>query len=466
MQFYRVDRHYKVATELVRARLGALIPFDPLPLKGVATDLNTPPELQVEDLRALETWRPVLQPLLIRPELGPAFDAVARLLFSGKPLIVDPGDPGEPDIEVFPLEVSLKRGTAGTKQMGVVTISLRDTNGNALALASAGGATGILYDSPEMWEDLTQGGVWLPQSMMLVAPPFPVRSKLGSIVVSWDTYPGPQAKTLSVAGVKLTGLSPNGQVTLIDTDQDGPNSSLGEWGSPTIREFPIRPPRPARAESVRPADSTDDSRDAAAAAELIAHVHAFKDYYTLRIAQSGFVDFGAISHGTQQDQSVLAALSPEPIAYTEGSLVFPAEADFGDLTLTGEQAALPPPVIGHISLPSPGLLGEAQLGSCNACEERDVTRFWDWQESPCPDHAPDITGVHPGFYGQAPNVPTPTPLPSSVLQINAPPSVSTAKLWSPLVANSKSPLLGLISDVSWWCLPSLGLRACGRTRRR
>lgn len=38
--------------------------------------------------------------------------------------------------------------------------------------------------------------------------------------------------------------------------------------------------------------------------------------------------------------------------------------------------------------------------------------------------------------------------------------LSTAKWWSPLVAREKSPPLGLISDVSWRCLPSFGLRAC------
>jgi hypothetical protein len=54
-----------------------------------------------------------------------------------------------------------------------------------------------------------------------------------------------------------------------------------------------------------------------------------------------------------------------------------------------------------VSLPTRGLFAEAKLGSCNACEELDVTRFWDWTESPCPESAPAIEGVHPGSRAQA-----------------------------------------------------------------
>lgn len=37
-----------------------------------------------------------------------------------------------------------------------------------------------------------------------------------------------------------------------------------------------------------------------------------------------------------------------------------------------------------ISLPTRGLLGEAVLGRCNACETIDHRRFWNWQDSPTP----------------------------------------------------------------------------------
>jgi hypothetical protein len=49
-----------------------------------------------------------------------------------------------------------------------------------------------------------------------------------------------------------------------------------------------------------------------------------------------------------------------------------------------------------VSVPTRGAFAEAKLSNCNACEEIDDSRFWDWQESPCPGEAPSITGVQPG----------------------------------------------------------------------
>jgi hypothetical protein len=46
-----------------------------------------------------------------------------------------------------------------------------------------------------------------------------------------------------------------------------------------------------------------------------------------------------------------------------------------------------------ITLPTPGLFAESQMGSCSACEAIDTTTFWDWQKSPTPESAPDITSA-------------------------------------------------------------------------
>ena len=44
------------------------------------------------------------------------------------------------------------------------------------------------------------------------------------------------------------------------------------------------------------------------------------------------------------------------------------------------QAFVPPR--SSITLPARGMLGEAVLGTCTACEKIDITRFWNWQDSP------------------------------------------------------------------------------------
>lgn len=48
-----------------------------------------------------------------------------------------------------------------------------------------------------------------------------------------------------------------------------------------------------------------------------------------------------------------------------------------------------------VSMPTRGLFAEAQLSHCNASEIIDDSRFWDWQSSPIPDSAPEITGTSP-----------------------------------------------------------------------
>lgn len=76
----------------------------------------------------------------------------------------------------------------------------------------------------------------------------------------------------------------------------------------------------------------------------------------------------------------------------------------------------PEPLVSYVSLPTRGLFAEAQLGHCNSCEVRDVTRFWKWGESPC-EKAPTIEGISPGPKGQAPTIPEPAALPNPVVQV-------------------------------------------------
>jgi hypothetical protein len=51
-----------------------------------------------------------------------------------------------------------------------------------------------------------------------------------------------------------------------------------------------------------------------------------------------------------------------------------------------------------IPIPTDGLFAEAILGRSNASEKLDITRFWDWQESPIPMQAPDIAPLQAGMH--------------------------------------------------------------------
>jgi hypothetical protein len=51
------------------------------------------------------------------------------------------------------------------------------------------------------------------------------------------------------------------------------------------------------------------------------------------------------------------------------------------------------PTRSAITLPARGTLGEAVLGGCNSSEKIDLTRFWNWQDSPIPQADPIPAGA-------------------------------------------------------------------------
>ena len=93
------------------------------------------------------------------------------------------------------------------------------------------------------------------------------------------------------------------------------------------------------------------------------------------------------------------------------------------------RAGFSPPV-SNIALPTRGVLGEAVLGSCPSAEKIDLTRFWNWQDSPIAQAA-DIAGgiLNKGsslIGATAPS--TLTGMPSLINNINAAPADANAAL--------------------------------------
>lgn len=66
-------------------------------------------------------------------------------------------------------------------------------------------------------------------------------------------------------------------------------------------------------------------------------------------------------------------------------------------------------------LPTHGVAVEGVLGRCNTGEGIDLTRFWNWQESPPVVLPPDIAAIQLQTRAQGANL-APTPMPSPVLQ--------------------------------------------------
>lgn len=75
----------------------------------------------------------------------------------------------------------------------------------------------------------------------------------------------------------------------------------------------------------------------------------------------------------------------------------------------------------RISVPTRGVFAESVMGSCNSCEEKDETRFWRFEESPCPDQ------------------PTPIQPVSTESRRSEPPSLQAKDFPSPIVAFQNVP---------------------------
>ncbi|MGN2390370.1 hypothetical protein [Pelomicrobium sp. G1] len=56
------------------------------------------------------------------------------------------------------------------------------------------------------------------------------------------------------------------------------------------------------------------------------------------------------------------------------------------------QPATPIPPL-RIAVPTKGVFAESVMGACNSCEKKDESRFWRWEESPCPGEPTPIQPV-------------------------------------------------------------------------
>jgi outer membrane protein OmpA-like peptidoglycan-associated protein len=118
--------------------------------------------------------------------------------------------------------------------------------------------------------------------------------------------------------------------------------------------------------------------------------------------------------------NILNDLDDTPIATSGNYVAFPLNSPDDLEADRGEDERENLMKVGIASFPTRGVFAEAMLGHCNACEVRDVTRFWKWEESPC-EAAPSIADIAPGPRGQTPSV-TPSNMPAPVVQIAQTPS--------------------------------------------
>lgn len=104
--------------------------------------------------------------------------------------------------------------------------------------------------------------------------------------------------------------------------------------------------------------------------------------------------------------SLLNAVDPDPIAVSGNNLVFRL-LDEGRRPTTVAKGASSGPRVGDVRqsdivpVPTGGVFAEAVQGRANAAERLDLTRFWNWQDSPIPIVPPEIAPLQAGSRAMA-----------------------------------------------------------------
>jgi hypothetical protein len=166
-----------------------------------------------------------------------------------------------------------------------------------------------------------------------------------------------------------------------------------------------------------------------AMSRILQHLNANRDHYSRAIWSrlDAPTIFGLLRPYLWRGKPVISQVDPLPIGTAGNYLVFrrhPAQTeaeaaewrsylDARDIRVGEKKETLVP-------MPSGGVFAEAVLGRANSAEKLDITRFWNWQDSPIPIPAPEIAAIQSGSRAQ-PDDTKPGVTPAPILNImNAP----------------------------------------------
>lgn len=137
--------------------------------------------------------------------------------------------------------------------------------------------------------------------------------------------------------------------------------------------------------------------DVDAANKLLQHLNENLEYYhkciwfNMTPERRYMLLDGMIAPGKANGRSVASVVENRLIGIAGNSLIMPVapgnqldptiDEDFRLFAQYYSEESDPR----RISLPTKGVYAESVMGKCNACEEKDESRFWRWEESPIPD---------------------------------------------------------------------------------
>jgi hypothetical protein len=166
--------------------------------------------------------------------------------------------------------------------------------------------------------------------------------------------------------------------------------------------------------------------------ELFRHLSDNALYYSQAVWRS--LDTATIgqmlSNYSYDGRPVLSGIDPIPLAVAGNYLVFRRHLPPGDQPartrweswLEAQDVKIGERQESTVPLPSGGVFAEAVLGRFNSAEKLDITRFWNWQDSPIPITAPDIAAIQAASRAQPEGL-VPGQLGQPVLKIEVPPDL-------------------------------------------
>lgn len=394
IQYYEVLRHFRLSTEFVGKRHAALIPFSTFSFsRGIAIRFRT-----------------ILEPALLDRSVLSFFDALVRLDLDLYPDQTDSGASTGPtyytgtldglvvDAQDFPMYPKIDA-------QGASMLVEKGSTVHITAKAQAGGITFPISGQPNAKYDVDgQRGAPAPDDgrwPMPGAPSFSLLAKIGPDfypVGKDDTF---EAKNEGVLSLWFNDASPSDNLgtatALVTVSAPRQSAPLDEGKVPQKIEDP---------------KETDKIKEAF----LLKHLNANIGYYNRAIwflmdpvERRLYLEM-ALGHNSD----LLSAIDDKPIAVSGTHVAFDYDGPMPSGSVADDDVELEP-LESIVTLPTRGLFAEAQLGHCNSCEKRDVTRMWDWTEMTA-EEPPAITGIEPGPRGQTPSI-APTQLPANVIQI-------------------------------------------------
>ncbi|WP_040950551.1 hypothetical protein [Gorillibacterium massiliense] len=406
--YYEVLRHYRIVTEFVRRRPAVMI--------KLKTDWFDGPDAK----KLVRENRAALESHLLVPSLAGAFDALERIEHRRQLAIVLSK---EAPVQVVP-PTSFRYFVFDMMTGGLFS----DEKGENVSINAV------------LWpvnHKLNDGNPFSPPGAFTQANAnnsFVGRTSNGEFVkwddieliaIGVDIFKGDESNTdVSFQHIKVTGIDAFGnEVILVDKGYEAGHLIL--TNDATV-ELPTKRPVPPPPLNGRPAEEIEDD---VKSAQLIEHLKSHEEYYSRAIFWGQDpADRAIYLAGVQLPDGTAAAdiIDNRPLDIIGDYVAYSCtDREWSDIIDRSVFEVQMDDLYDErlVTLPARGVFAEAKLGHCNASEEIDNTRFWDWQQSPIPHLAPEISPIKAVTpQPQTQNL-TPTAFPQSLVNIVNPPSV-------------------------------------------